>query len=110
MNFRRGNSVEVLRREDDDDDPCESWFTGIVVSADGENYVVRCNLLIDHRGKQVMEKLQRKTNDKKWVPNYGYPQNPGTSNNRIRTLADQSTIRRPRYQKLRVPKNPGTRI
>ncbi|KAE8665427.1 hypothetical protein F3Y22_tig00112614pilonHSYRG00029 [Hibiscus syriacus] len=74
MNFRRGNLVEVLRREDDDD-PCGSWFTGNVISADGENYVVRYNLLMDHRGKQVMEKLQRKdvrplppcVNGKSWV-------------------------------------------
>ncbi|GMI69341.1 hypothetical protein like AT4G32440 [Hibiscus trionum] len=59
MNFRKGNLVEVLRREDDDD-PCGSWFTGNIVSAEGENYVVRYNLLVDHKGKQVMEKLQRK--------------------------------------------------
>ncbi|KAE8730665.1 guanine nucleotide-binding protein subunit gamma 1-like [Hibiscus syriacus] len=74
MNFRRGDSVEVLRREDDDD-PCGSWFTGNIVSADGENYVVRYNLLMDHRGKQAMEKLQGKdvrplppsVNGKSWV-------------------------------------------
>ncbi|KAK8674487.1 hypothetical protein V6N13_112776 [Hibiscus sabdariffa] len=74
MNFIKGDLVEVLRREDDDD-PCGSWFTGNIVSADGENYVVRYNLLTDHKGKQVMEKPERKdvrplppsVNGKSWV-------------------------------------------
>ncbi|KAE8704037.1 hypothetical protein F3Y22_tig00110462pilonHSYRG00556 [Hibiscus syriacus] len=59
MNFRKGNMVEVLRREDDDD-PCGSWFTGKIVSASGENHVVRYKLLMDHKEKQVVEKVQRK--------------------------------------------------
>ncbi|XP_017624744.1 uncharacterized protein LOC108468364 [Gossypium arboreum] len=57
MNFRKGNLVEVLRGEDD---PCGSWFPANIVSADVENCVVRYKLLMDHEGKQVVEKLQRK--------------------------------------------------
>ncbi|KAK8290095.1 hypothetical protein V6Z11_D07G235000 [Gossypium hirsutum] len=72
MNFRKGNLVEVLRGEDD---PCGSWFTANIVSADVENCVVRYKLLMDHEGKQVVEKLQRKdvrplppsVNWKSWV-------------------------------------------
>ncbi|XP_039003705.1 uncharacterized protein LOC120130557 [Hibiscus syriacus] len=74
MNFRKGNLVEVLRREDDDD-PCGSWFTGNIVSASGENHVVSYKLLMDHKGRQVVEKVQRKdvrplppsVNRKSWV-------------------------------------------
>ncbi|XWS36352.1 hypothetical protein CRYUN_Cryun20dG0077800 [Craigia yunnanensis] len=57
MKFRKGNSVEVLRREHD---PCGSWFTGNILSADGDNYIVRYKLLMDHGGKQVVEKVQGK--------------------------------------------------
>ena len=57
MKFRKGNSVEVLRREHD---PCGSWFTGNILSADGDNYIVRYKLFMDHEGKQVVEKVQEK--------------------------------------------------
>ncbi|XWS31509.1 hypothetical protein CRYUN_Cryun23aG0082400 [Craigia yunnanensis] len=57
MKFRKGNSVEVLRREHD---PCASWFTGNILSADGDNYIVKYKLLMDHEGKQVVEKVQGK--------------------------------------------------
>ncbi|XVF32489.1 hypothetical protein REPUB_Repub17cG0087100 [Reevesia pubescens] len=57
MKFRKGNSVEVLRREHD---PCGSWFTGNIRSADADNYVVRYKLLMDHEGKQVVEKVREK--------------------------------------------------
>ena len=49
--------MEVLRREHD---PCGSWFTGNILSADGDNYIVRYRLLMDHGGKQVVEKVQGK--------------------------------------------------
>ncbi|XVE73038.1 hypothetical protein DITRI_Ditri11bG0086000 [Diplodiscus trichospermus] len=54
MKFRKGNLVEVLRREYD---PCGSWFTGNILSADGDNYIVRYKLIMDHEGKQVVEKV-----------------------------------------------------
>ncbi|XWS46895.1 hypothetical protein CRYUN_Cryun14cG0107300 [Craigia yunnanensis] len=57
MKFIKGNSVEVLRREHD---PCGSWFTSNILSADGDNYIVRYKLLMDHEGKQVVKKVQGK--------------------------------------------------
>ncbi|XVE77834.1 hypothetical protein DITRI_Ditri13aG0094700 [Diplodiscus trichospermus] len=54
MKFRKGNSVEVLRREHD---PYGSWFTGNILSADGDSYFVRYELLMDHEGKQLVEKV-----------------------------------------------------
>lgn len=57
MKFRKGNSVEVLRRELD---PCGSWFTGNILLADGDSYIVRLKLVMDHEGKQVVEKVQGK--------------------------------------------------
>ncbi|XP_022771181.1 uncharacterized protein LOC111314270 [Durio zibethinus] len=57
MKFRKGNSVEVLRREHDS---CGSWFTANILSADGDNYTVRYKLVTDHEGKQVVEKVQGK--------------------------------------------------
>lgn len=72
MRFRKGSSVEVLRREHD---PCGSWFTGNILSADGDNYIVRYKLVIDQKGKLVVEKVQGKdvrplppsVNDKIWA-------------------------------------------
>lgn len=54
MKFRKGNSVEVLRREHD---PCGSWFPGTIVSVDGNNYVVRYKFLLDGEGKLILEKV-----------------------------------------------------
>ncbi|KAE8692063.1 hypothetical protein F3Y22_tig00110860pilonHSYRG00021 [Hibiscus syriacus] len=57
MKFRKGNLVEVLRREHD---PCGSWFTGEILSADGDNYNVRYELLEYHKVKRVTEKVRGK--------------------------------------------------
>ncbi|MBA0802618.1 hypothetical protein Gohar_012897 [Gossypium harknessii] len=55
MKFKQGNLVEVLRREHD---PYGSWFTGNIISADGDNYIVRYKLLVDHEEKRVAEKVR----------------------------------------------------
>ncbi|XP_022758308.1 uncharacterized protein LOC111305234 [Durio zibethinus] len=57
MKFRKGNLVEVLRKEHD---PCGSWFTGNILSSDGDNYIVRYKLLMDQERKQVVEKVKGK--------------------------------------------------
>ncbi|XVF80863.1 hypothetical protein PTKIN_Ptkin15bG0109800 [Pterospermum kingtungense] len=57
MKFRKGNSVEVLRRQHD---PYGSWFAGNILSANGDNYIVRYKQLMDQKGKQVVEKVQGK--------------------------------------------------
>ncbi|KAK9282481.1 hypothetical protein L1049_005399 [Liquidambar formosana] len=54
MKFKQGSSVEVLRR---DDDPYGSWFSGEIISADGDNCIVRFKLLMDHDGKPVVENV-----------------------------------------------------
>ncbi|GMI66493.1 hypothetical protein like AT4G32440 [Hibiscus trionum] len=53
--FRKGDLVEVLRREHD---LCGSWFTGEILSADGDNYVVGYKLLEFHEAKRVTEKVR----------------------------------------------------
>lgn len=55
MKFKKGNLVEVLRREHD---PYGSWFTGNIISADSDNYIVRYKLLVDHEAKRVAEKVR----------------------------------------------------
>ncbi|KAG8477736.1 hypothetical protein CXB51_027593 [Gossypium anomalum] len=55
MKFKKGNLVEVLRREHD---PYGSWFTGNIISVDGDNYIVRYKLLMDHEAKRVAEKVR----------------------------------------------------
>ncbi|KAK8340023.1 hypothetical protein V6Z12_A08G074300 [Gossypium hirsutum] len=57
MKFRKGNLVEVLRREDD---PCGSWFTGNILSADGDYYIVRYKLFTDCEGRRVVETVKGK--------------------------------------------------
>lgn len=54
MKFRKGDSVEVLRREHD---PRGSWFPGTIVSVDGNNYVVRYKFLLDDEGELILEKV-----------------------------------------------------
>ncbi|KAK8711611.1 hypothetical protein V6N13_146887 [Hibiscus sabdariffa] len=57
MKFRKGNLVEVLRREHD---PIGSWFTGEILSADADNYIVRYKLLVDQEAKLVVEMARGK--------------------------------------------------
>ncbi|OMO78370.1 hypothetical protein CCACVL1_14447 [Corchorus capsularis] len=57
MKLRKGNSIEVLRR---DQDPCGSWFTATILSADGDNCIVRYKQLMDREGKRVVEKVPGK--------------------------------------------------
>lgn len=54
MKFRKGNLVEVLRREHD---PCGSWFPGNIVSVEGNDYVVRYKFLLDEEGEPLLEKV-----------------------------------------------------
>ncbi|KAF8401773.1 hypothetical protein HHK36_012719 [Tetracentron sinense] len=53
MKFKIGNNVEVLRGRKD---PYGSWFPGKIISEDGDNYIVRYKLLLDH-GEPVVEKV-----------------------------------------------------
>ncbi|KAK8693934.1 hypothetical protein V6N13_071501 [Hibiscus sabdariffa] len=57
MKFRKGSLVEVLRREHD---LCGSWFPGEILSTDGDNYIVRYNLLEYHEAKRVTVKVRGK--------------------------------------------------
>lgn len=54
MKFRKGDSVEVLRRVHD---PCGSWFPGTIVSVDGNDYVIRYKFLLDDEGELILEKV-----------------------------------------------------
>ncbi|GMI73791.1 hypothetical protein like AT4G32440 [Hibiscus trionum] len=65
MMFRKGNLVEVLRREDD---PCGSWYTANILSADGDGYIVRYKLFTDRDGKRAVESVQGK--DVRLLPPY----------------------------------------
>ncbi|KAK8630673.1 hypothetical protein V6N13_079455 [Hibiscus sabdariffa] len=57
MMFRKGNLVEVLRREDD---PCGSWYTANILSADGDSYIIRYKLFTDRDGNPVVEGVRGK--------------------------------------------------
>ncbi|KAK8283163.1 hypothetical protein V6Z12_D08G076000 [Gossypium hirsutum] len=86
MKFRKGNLVEVLRREDD---PCGSWFTGNILSADGDYYIVRYKLFTDCEGRRVVETVKGKdvrplppyVNRKNCVMDLNPAPMPSTSNN-----------------------------
>ncbi|KAK8498868.1 hypothetical protein V6N12_044602 [Hibiscus sabdariffa] len=73
MMFRKGNLVEVLRREDD---PCGSWYTANILSADCDSYVIRYKMFTDRDGNRVVEGVRGKdvrplppyvNNGKNWV-------------------------------------------
>ncbi|KAJ4828604.1 hypothetical protein Tsubulata_004961 [Turnera subulata] len=57
MKFKKGYLVEVLRREDE---PCGSWFPGSIVSADGNNYLVRYDSIMGQEGEAFVEKVHSK--------------------------------------------------
>lgn len=57
MKFHKGNLVEVLRREHN---PCGSWFPASIVSADGDNFIVRFKFLINNEGERVVEKVPKR--------------------------------------------------
>ncbi|GLU03588.1 hypothetical protein SLE2022_207780 [Rubroshorea leprosula] len=57
MKLRKGNLVEVLRKEHD---PCGSWFLASIVSADGDNFIVRFKSLMDPEGKEIVEKVHER--------------------------------------------------
>ncbi|KAH7577604.1 hypothetical protein ACOSP7_001439 [Xanthoceras sorbifolium] len=57
MKFRKGDSVEALRREHD------SWgtlFPGTIISINGNDYVIRYEFLMDQEGEPVLEKVHGK--------------------------------------------------
>ncbi|XP_038692110.1 uncharacterized protein LOC119990325 isoform X2 [Tripterygium wilfordii] len=56
MKLKERNKVEVLRQEHE---PCGSWYPGIIVLVDGDDYVVRYRFLTDQKGTLVMEKVHR---------------------------------------------------
>ncbi|KAE8660677.1 hypothetical protein F3Y22_tig00116951pilonHSYRG00639 [Hibiscus syriacus] len=55
MKFRKGNLVEVLRREDD---PCGSWYTANILSAHGDSYIIQYKLFTDREGNRVAANVQ----------------------------------------------------
>ncbi|KAA8550814.1 hypothetical protein F0562_002498 [Nyssa sinensis] len=55
MVFKEWDLVEVLRREND---LCGSWFSGKIIAIDGDgSYIVRYELLVDHKGEPLLEKV-----------------------------------------------------
>ncbi|XP_042489061.1 DUF724 domain-containing protein 3-like isoform X2 [Macadamia integrifolia] len=56
MKFREGNTVELLRTKLD---PCGSWFTGKIVEVNGDWYTVRYDLLLNHEGEPLVEKVHK---------------------------------------------------
>ncbi|KAF9606521.1 hypothetical protein IFM89_025894 [Coptis chinensis] len=51
MKFKKGNEVEVLKREQQ----FESWFPGIIVSADRYTCTVRYDLVLNSEGNPIVE-------------------------------------------------------
>ncbi|KAB1203362.1 hypothetical protein CJ030_MR8G023192 [Morella rubra] len=56
MRFKKGSSVEVLKREND---PCGSWFPGRVISADGNHCTVRYERLLNHKGEPEVQRVNK---------------------------------------------------
>ncbi|XP_043693272.1 uncharacterized protein LOC122643750 [Telopea speciosissima] len=56
MKFKKGNTVELLRTKLD---PCGSWFTGKIVEVNGDWYTVRYDLLLNHEGEPLAEKVHK---------------------------------------------------
>ncbi|KAF9618629.1 hypothetical protein IFM89_002324 [Coptis chinensis] len=54
MKFRKGNKVEVLRRTHEQN---EAWFPGRIISADGDQYIVKYEMLLNVEGVPVVEKV-----------------------------------------------------
>ncbi|KAM5563624.1 hypothetical protein ABKV19_018314 [Rosa sericea] len=57
MKLKVGNSVEVLRKEND---LCMSWFSGKVMAVDGDDFIVRYKSVIDRKGVMAVERVYRK--------------------------------------------------
>lgn len=57
MKLKVGNSVEVLRKEND---LCMSWFSGKVMAVDGDDFIVRYMSLIDRKEVMAVERVYRK--------------------------------------------------
>ncbi|KAJ8899316.1 hypothetical protein K2173_018290 [Erythroxylum novogranatense] len=56
MKLRKGDVVEVLRREHD---PCSSWFLGRIIEVDKNYYVVRYGISADRDQERFVEKVQK---------------------------------------------------
>ncbi|XP_004292586.1 PREDICTED: uncharacterized protein LOC101309999 [Fragaria vesca subsp. vesca] len=57
MKLKVGNSVEVLRKENN---LCMSWFSGKVIAVDGDDFIVRYKSLMDCKGVMAVERVCRK--------------------------------------------------
>ncbi|KAK9945212.1 hypothetical protein M0R45_010737 [Rubus argutus] len=56
MKLKEGNSVEVLRKEND---MCMSWFSAKIMSVDGDDFIVKYKTLMDRKGEMAVERVYR---------------------------------------------------
>lgn len=57
MEFKEGNSVEVLREQVG---PYGSWYSGCIIAVDGNDYIIRYKFLKDCLGELAVERVQEK--------------------------------------------------
>lgn len=57
MKLKEGNSVEVLRKEND---MCSmSWFSAKLMAVDGDDFIVKYKTLVDRKGEMAVERVNR---------------------------------------------------